>query len=72
MRSASEVRGLGRYAVAEIARSELLRAAPDDTRKGIMQGRVPLHEWDEVKNRRKEAGDGIRAEFEQPWETRTS
>ncbi|QHY99958.1 hypothetical protein SSPS47_33205 [Streptomyces sp. S4.7] len=37
-----------------------------------MQGRVPLHERDEVKNWRKELDDRIRAEFEQAWETRTS
>lgn len=45
----------------------------DDTRKGIMQGRLPLKAWDDaMRNRREEAGGQIRAEFEQAWETRNS
>lgn len=37
------------------------------------RGRAPLGERDDVgKNRREEAGDRIRAEYEEAWETRTS
>ncbi|MEU0953674.1 hypothetical protein ABZ353_15245 [Streptomyces niveus] len=61
------------YSPTDSKESKLLQTALDDTRKGIMQGRVPLSEWDDVmKNWRKEAGDRIHAEFEQAWETRTS
>lgn len=61
------------YSPTDSKMSKLLQTTIDDTRKGIMQGRVPLSEWDDViKNWRKEAGDRIRAEFEQAWETRTS
>lgn len=61
------------YSPTDSKMSKLLQTTIDDTRKGIMQGRVPLSEWDDViKNWRKEAGDQIRAEFEQAWETRSS
>lgn len=61
------------YSPTDAKMSKLLQTALDDTRKSIMQGRVPLSEWDDaMKNWRKEAGDRIRAEYEQAWETRTS
>ncbi|MFC8078482.1 ABC transporter substrate-binding protein [Streptomyces sp. NPDC057307] len=61
------------YSPTDSKMSKLLQTTIDDTRKGVMQGRVPLSEWDDViKHWRKEAGDKIRAEFEQAWETRAS
>ncbi|MZD06143.1 extracellular solute-binding protein [Streptomyces sp. SID5785] len=59
------------YSPTNAQKSALLQKTLDDTRKGIMQGRVPLKEWDGVmRTWRKEAGDRIRAEFEKAWETR--
>lgn len=47
----------------------LLQSNLDDERKGIMQGRLPLSAWDGImKQWRKQAGDQIRAEYEQAWE----
>ncbi|MFI6948136.1 substrate-binding domain-containing protein [Streptomyces sp. NPDC050422] len=47
----------------------LFQSTLDDTRMGIMQGRLPLKEWDELIGRwRREMGDTIRAEYEQAWE----
>lgn len=61
------------YSPTDSKKSKLFGTLLDDTRKGIMQGRVPLKEWDDaMRNWRKEAGDQIRREFEQAWETRTS
>ncbi|MFJ6567501.1 substrate-binding domain-containing protein [Streptomyces sp. NPDC091292] len=61
------------YSATDSKMSKLLQTSLDDTRKGIMQGRIPLSEWDgAMKNWRKEAGDKIRAEYEQAWETRHS
>lgn len=46
-----------------------LKTVLDDQRKGIMQGRLPLGQWDGImKKWRKDAGDKIRAEYEQAWE----
>ncbi|MFD4523313.1 ABC transporter substrate-binding protein [Streptomyces sp. NPDC058470] len=61
------------YSPTDSKKSKLFGTLLDDTRKGIMQGRVPLSEWDDaMKNWRREAGDQIRREFEQAWETRNS
>ncbi|MFJ4915298.1 extracellular solute-binding protein [Streptomyces sp. NPDC088726] len=61
------------YSPTNAKMSALLQKTLDDTRKGIMQGRVPLKEWDEaMRNWRKQAGDRIRAEYEQAWESRQS
>ncbi|MFL4902013.1 substrate-binding domain-containing protein [Streptomyces sp. MMS24-I2-30] len=61
------------YSPTDSRKSLLMQTTLDDTRKGIMQGRLPLSEWDDaMKNWRKEAGDQIRAEFEQAWEARHS
>jgi putative aldouronate transport system substrate-binding protein len=61
------------YSPTDAKMSKLLQTSLDDTRKGIMQGRVPLKEWDDaMKTWRKQAGDQIRAEYEQAWETRHS
>ncbi|MFJ2954462.1 substrate-binding domain-containing protein [Streptomyces sp. NPDC087270] len=57
------------YSETSSRKSGLLQTSIDDTRKGIMQGRVPLSEWDGVmKDWRKNAGDQIRAEYEKAWE----
>jgi putative aldouronate transport system substrate-binding protein len=57
------------YSTTNATKSGLLQTALDDTRKGIMQGRVPLSDWDGVmKQWRKDAGDQIRAEYEKAWE----
>ncbi|MDX6356506.1 MAG: putative aldouronate transport system substrate-binding protein [Streptomyces sp.] len=57
------------YSTTNATKSGLLQTTLDDTRKGIMQGRVPLSDWDGVmKKWRKDAGDQIRAEYEQAWE----
>ncbi|WP_328584015.1 extracellular solute-binding protein [Streptomyces sp. NBC_00370] len=46
-----------------------LKTVLDDQRKGIMQGRLPVGQWDGImKKWRKDAGDKIRAEYEQAWE----
>ncbi|MFD4545869.1 extracellular solute-binding protein [Streptomyces sp. NPDC058466] len=61
------------YSPTDSKKSKLFGTLLDDTRKGIMQGRLPLKEWDAaMKNWRKEAGDQIRREFEQAWEIRNS
>jgi putative aldouronate transport system substrate-binding protein len=57
------------YSPTNAQRSGLLQTALDDQRKGIMQGRVPLKDWDgAMKKWRREAGDKIRAEYEKAWE----
>jgi len=57
------------YSTTNATKSGLLQTTLDDTRKGIMQGRVPLSDWDgAMKKWRKDAGDQIRAEYEQAWE----
>ncbi|MGQ4511443.1 extracellular solute-binding protein [Streptomyces sp. DW26H14] len=57
------------YSPTDGQKSGLLATVMDDQRKGIMQGRTPLREWDGIiKNWRKEAGNQIRAEYEQAWE----
>ncbi|MEW2240493.1 substrate-binding domain-containing protein [Streptomyces sp. NPDC026666] len=59
------------YSPTNARKSALLQKTLDDTRKGVMQGRVPLKEWDGVmKHWREEAGDRIRDEFEKAWESR--
>ncbi|MFE9252725.1 ABC transporter substrate-binding protein [Streptomyces sp. NPDC007088] len=59
------------YSPTNAKMSALLQKTLDDTRKGIMQGRVPLKEWDDaMRDWRGKAGDKIRSEYEQAWEIR--
>lgn len=61
------------YSATNAKESGLIQTALDDTRKGIMQGRVALSDWDGLmKKWRKDAGDQIRAEYEKAWEVANS
>ncbi|MFE4667074.1 extracellular solute-binding protein [Streptomyces sp. NPDC056716] len=61
------------YSPTNARKSGLLQTGLDDIRKGIMQGRRPVSDWDDAMNTwRKEAGDQIRAEYEQAWEARSA
>ncbi|OON80124.1 substrate-binding domain-containing protein [Streptomyces tsukubensis] len=59
------------YSATDAKLSKLFNTNFDSLRKGIMQGRNRLGEWDDaVKEWRTKAGDRMRAEYEQAWETR--
>lgn len=59
------------YSATDSKLSRLFNTQFDDLLKGIMQGRSRLGEWDAaVQEWRTKAGDRMRAEYEQAWETR--
>lgn len=59
------------YSATDAKMSKVFNTKLDDLRKGVMQGRSPLGDWDDaVKDWRAKAGDKMRAEFEQAWEAR--
>ncbi|MEV6174039.1 substrate-binding domain-containing protein [Streptomyces sp. NPDC051954] len=61
------------YSATDAKMSKLFGTRFDSLRMGIMQGRNRLGEWDDaIEDWREKAGDRMRAEYEQAWETRNS
>ncbi|MCW1100239.1 substrate-binding domain-containing protein [Streptomyces sp. RS2] len=59
------------YSATDSKMSKLFGIRFESLRKGVMQGRDSLGEWDDaVKEWRQKAGDMMRAEYEMAWETR--